>query len=100
MQSNHDFKIEPKKMGKKVAVVLSENGDPDISIELLSVIYEDLDIEPISFEAAKDSDKGLLMQKDLMEPLIINACSEIIYPIQPLFDSEIFVLNYQKFYED
>ena len=75
MQSNYDFKIEPKKMGKKVAVVLSENGDPDISIELLSVIYEDLDIEPISFEAAKNSDKGLLMQKDLMEPLIINACS-------------------------
>ena len=98
MQSNHDFKIEPKKMGKKVAVVISQNGDPDISIELLSVIYEDLDIEPICFEASKNLDEGLLMQKDLIEPLIINASSEIIYPIQPLFDSEIFVLNYQKFY--
>ena len=100
MQSNYDFKIEPKKMGKKVAVVLSENVDPDISIELLSVIYEDLDIEPICFEGVRNLDEGLLMQKDLMEPLIINACSEIICPIQPLFDSEIFVLNYQKFYED
>jgi hypothetical protein len=100
MQTNHDFKIEPKKMGKKVAVVLADNVDPDISIELLSVVYEDLDIEPICFEGNRNLDEGLLMQKDLMEPLIIDACAEIIYPILPLFDSEIFVLNYQKFYEE
>jgi len=100
MQTNKDFQEEPRKPGKKIAVLLSEGIDPQVSMELLSVMYEDSDIEPISFEQMGDSDDGLITSQDLMAPLIINVKSEIICPMLPMFDSEIFVLNYQKFYEE
>lgn len=99
MYPNPENPKETKKVGKKIAVVLSETIDPQISIELLAVIYEGLDVEPISFEETREVDEGLLVSKDPIEPLLINANSEIISPMIPIFDSEVFVLNYQKFYE-
>lgn len=99
MYPNQEIQTGPKKSGKKIAVVLSETLDPQISMELLAVIYEDFDVEPISFEESKEIDEGLIISKDPMEPLLINVNSEIICPMIPVFDSEIFVLNYQKFYE-
>lgn len=98
MQTYQDFQNPPKK-SKKIAVLLSEEIDPEISMELLSIMYEDSDIEPISFEQMAPEDDGLIASQDLMEPLIINVKAEIICPMLPMFDSEIFVLNYQKFYE-
>jgi len=100
MQTYQDPQNPPKKTGKKIAVLLSEGIDPEISMELLSVIYEDSDIEPISFEESAPQDEALIATHDPMASLVISVKSEIICPMLPMFDSEIFVLNYQKFYEE
>lgn len=100
MQTYQDPQNPPKKTSKKIAVLLSDGIDPEISMELLSVIYEDSDIEPISFEHMGPQDDGLITTHDPMESLIISVKAEIICPMLPMFDSEIFVLNYQKFYEE
>jgi hypothetical protein len=89
---------EPKKNSKKIGVVISQELDQEISLELLSLLYADTEVEPVSFEHAPSEDNGLLQHEDVVAPYILNASKEIISPLIRLFDGDMFVLNYQKYY--
>jgi hypothetical protein len=99
MSFEKDFPVEEKKIGKKVAVILSEDIDHELSLELLSGIYEDLDLEPISFERAPLCQNPFIGDSDNLAPLVVDARSEIVSPSMRMFDSEILIFNYRKFYK-
>ena len=98
MKRTNEIQEVPRKSSKKIGVVLSGEIDQELSLELISILYEDAEIEPVSFEQAIPEDDGLLQLEDVVSPYIINASSEIISPLIRLFDGDIFVLNYQKYY--
>ncbi|MBM3208516.1 MAG: hypothetical protein FJZ57_07975 [Chlamydiae bacterium] len=98
MKRTNEIQEEPRKSSKKIGVVLSGELDQELSLELISILYEDAEVEPVSFEQAIPEDDGLLQLEDVVSPYIINASSEIISPLIRLFDGDIFVLNYQKYY--
>ncbi|MEI8328754.1 MAG: hypothetical protein WCG14_01960 [Chlamydiia bacterium] len=99
MENGLNHKKTVKKSCKKMAIYFSKSCDPEVSEELLSILFEDSGIEPVSFEKTHEMDNGLLSQEDVLAPFIIQADAEIICPIIPLFDSEVFVLNYRKYYD-
>jgi hypothetical protein len=89
---------EPRKNPKKIGVVISGELDQELSLELLCLLYADTEVEPVSFEQAAPEDDGLLQFEDVVTPYILNASKEIISPLIRLFDGDMFVLNYQKYY--
>ena len=98
MSNNAKNDYSDKKEGKKVPVLMSDQIDPDVAIELLSLIYEGTDLELISFEKTVGGEDWLISSKDPIETMIIDEKSEIITPMIPLFQSEHFVLDYHRFY--
>lgn len=98
MKRVKEVQEEQKKSPKKIGVVISGELDQELSLELLSLLYEDTEVEPVSFEQAIPEDDGLLQLEDVVTPYIINASKEIISPLIRLFDGDMFVLNYQKYY--
>lgn len=87
------------KASKKMPVFFSKECHPEVTEELLAVLFEDSGIEPICFEKSEKSEDGTLDHEDIVAPLMIQADVEIICPLIHFFDSDVFVLNYRKYYD-
>lgn len=97
---NHNYdKFSPGKP-KKLPVSGFEHEQFLVCLELLSVIYAESSILPVSLEERDPDSEDYLSQKylDVMEPMMLEIKGEFIFPVMGLFDSKMFVLNYQKFY--
>lgn len=84
---------------KKMPVFFSKECHPEVTEELLAVLFEESGIEPICFEKSEKSEDGTLDHEDIVAPLMIQADVEIICPLIHFFDSDVFVLNYRKYYD-
>lgn len=86
-----------KKKSFKVAVLIDENLDEDISLELLKVLYEPSEIDPVCVEEEEEDPEQIgTTLLDQIKQVSVNAKKEIIAPLLPWFESEIFVFNYGK----
>ncbi|NDD57712.1 MAG: hypothetical protein EBZ47_00450 [Chlamydiae bacterium] len=99
MQTGPQEQAKLKRSGKKVAVYLSSELDHEVTLELLSVLFEDSELDPISFEVSKPVETGLIECEDVFAQLVIDATREVIYPVARMYDCDYFILNYHKFYK-
>ncbi len=85
---------------KKLPVSFVEDANIILCLELLSVIYEESCILPVTIDVGPSDDDDYLSQKylDQVTLLVLEVQKEIVFPLIRLYDSEMFVLNYQKFY--
>lgn len=69
-------------------------------LELLSAVYRDSSIVPISCEVQEVEDLDYFAQKyvDRMQQLMLEVKGEVVFPSLGLFDTGMFALNYRKFY--
>ncbi len=74
----------------------------DLCLELLSSVYGETDIVPVpvEFESAVSDEEDYLSRKykELVQPLFLAVAGEIIFPLIGMFDTEMFILNYSRFY--
>ena len=98
MDSSYD-RFSPGKP-KKLPIIGFDHEHLLVCLELLSVIYAESSILPVSVQERDLDSEDYLSQKylDVMEPLKLEVKGEFIFPLMGLFDSKMFVLNYQKFY--
>ena len=85
---------------KKLPIVPLEGRNKLVHLELLSLVYKESSIVPISCEIQENDDRDYLTQRyvDQMQHLIIEVKGEIVFPLIGLFDCGMFALNYRKFY--
>lgn len=90
-----------KERTKKLPVTLEGDINELLCLELLAVLYEDSSILPVIVDVEPSEDEDYLSQKylDQVTPLVLETRCEIVFPVIRLYDTEMFVLNYQKFYD-
>lgn len=99
MTKNMKIQNHSVKASKKMPVFFSKECHPEVTEELLAVLFEESGIEPICFEKSEKFEDGTLDHEDIVAPLMIQADVEIICPLIHFFDSDVFVLNYRKYYD-
>ncbi len=85
---------------KRLPMVPIESDERQVHHELLSTLYKETSIAPVSCYIEQDDGRDYLTQKyvDQMEHFMIDVKREVIYPEISLFDCRMFTLNYRKFY--
>jgi len=84
---------------KKLPIAHSDWDLIEPYLALLSLVYEESSIIPISLEERELESQDYLTRKymDLVTPMILEVKGEVVFPLG-LYDSEMIVLNYRKFY--
>jgi hypothetical protein len=97
------MEYQPPSKGKTKKLPVAYTGDINeiICLALLAVVYEESSILPVSIDVQESEAEDYLSQKyiDQFKPLVLEAFSEIVFPAIRMYDSEMFILNYQKFYD-
>ncbi len=86
---------------KKLPVAHYGEEGMDVCMELLSLVYGESEITPVAVEFDEmGEEEDYLTQKyrDQVSPLFLEVAGEIVFPLPGLFDSDMFILNYRKFY--
>jgi|GEM_PF-3089811 len=86
--------------GKKLPVAYFGEEEMNVCFELLSLVYGETEITPVHLELQDAETDDYLSQKyrDQVEPLLLAVEGEVIFPLTGMFDSDMFILNYRKFY--
>ncbi len=71
-----------------------------LHLALLSLVYEESSICPVSCHIEEDDGRDYLTQKYVneVEHLMLQVKGEVIFPLLGLFNCKMFTLNYRKFY--
>jgi thioredoxin-related protein len=88
---------------KKLPVAGCGEEGMEVCMELLSLVYGESEITPIAVDLEEKGDEeDYLTQKyrDQVSPLFLEVSGEIVFPLPGLFDSDMFILNYRKFYSE
>jgi hypothetical protein len=85
---------------KKLPIAPLKGKEGTLHLELLSLVYAESSICPVSCSIEEDDGRDFLTQKyvDQVEHLILKVQGEVIFPVMGLFNCKMFTLNYQKFY--
>ena len=85
---------------KKLPIIPLAGRENLVHLELLSLVYKESSIVPVSCHIDEDDGRDYLTQKyvDQVEHLRLDVKGEIVFPLIRLFDSGMFALNYRKFY--
>ena len=81
----------------KLGVILSQTLHPFVSLALLSAIYSDFNLTPVTQEDGFIEAPPSELEHGVSS-LCIHADKEIVRPGFLLFDSDAFVLNYKLFH--
>ena len=85
---------------KKLPVAYFGEEEMTVCLELLSLVYGESEIipVPITFDEGDEEDYLSQKYKDQVSPLFLAVEGEIIFPLIGMYDSDMFILNYRKFY--
>ncbi len=85
---------------KKLPVAYFGEEGMSVCLELLSLVYGESEIMPVpvNFEEGDEEDYLSQKYKDQVGPLLLAVEGEIIFPLLGMYDSDMFILNYRKFY--
>lgn len=85
---------------KKLPISPLQGKENPLHLELLSLVYEESSIRPVSCHIEEDDGRDYLAQKyvDQVEGLMLHVKGEVIVPLLGLFNCKMFTLNYRKFY--
>ena len=85
---------------KKLPISPLHDKESSLHLELLSLVYEESSIRPVSCSIEDDDGRDYLTQKYVneVEHLMLKIKGEVIFPLLGLFNCKMFTLNYRKFY--
>lgn len=85
---------------KKLPISPLKGNESPLHLELLSLVYEESSICPVSCHIEDDDGRDYLAQKyvDEVEHLMLQVKGEVIFPLLGLFNCKMFTMNYRKFY--
>lgn len=85
---------------KRLPIAYFGGEGHEICLELLSLVYGESEITPISCAMQESESDDYLSQKYInhVKPMLLEVEGEIIFPLAGMFDSDMFIINYKKFY--
>ncbi len=88
------------KNGKRLPVAYFAEGEMNVCLELLRSVYGESEIMPVPLLLETDESDDYLSRKyrNHVEPLLLEVEGEVIFPPTEMFDSDMFILNYRRFY--
>jgi hypothetical protein len=86
---------------KKLPMAHSDREDVQAYLELLSIVYAESSIQPVSVHVSESDDfEDYLTHKyaEVVKSLFLEVKGEVIFPLIGLYDTGMFALNYRQFY--